>query len=90
MDGNEVAQLVEAVEEFNRFRAPEVKARMVGLDGTRLTVEFDGASCRSCGGQDYLEDFAYEASDLLHKRTDLVSFERIGAHGFVGVYEIEE
>ncbi len=90
MDGDEVVRLKEAVEAFNRYHAPEVRARLVGLDGTRLTIEFDGASCRSCGGQDYLEDFAYEASDHLHRRTDLVSFERIGACGFVGVYEIGE
>jgi hypothetical protein len=83
------AGLREAVEEFNRYHVPEVSARILRLEGTRLIVGFDGRSCRSCGGQDYLEDFAYEVGDALGNSMTLVHFERNGVSGFTGVYEAQ-
>lgn len=88
MDRRGAKSLKEVAEEFNRFHAPEVCARILRIDGRRVVVEFDGRSCRSCGGQDYLEDFAYEAGDRMGVSMALVHFDRRGAYGFLGIYEV--
>jgi hypothetical protein len=53
-----------AVEEYNRYRAPEVEARVLRFDGEKLTVEFGGSFCYTCGFYDYFDDFAMELRDL--------------------------
>lgn len=53
-----------AVEEYNRYRAPEVEARVLRFDGEKLTVEFGGSFCYTCGFYDYIDDFVIELGDL--------------------------
>ncbi len=78
-----------AVRRYNRYRSPEVIARLEKLEGRELAVLFRGSSCRSCGSYDYLEDFALEASDVLGIAVRLHSFEPNATVGYRAKYTIE-
>jgi len=84
-----LARVRAAARRYNRYRSPEVVARVERLEGGELTVVFRGSSCRSCGSYDYLEDFALEASDVLDVTVDLHSFEPNGTVGYRAKYILE-
>lgn len=54
----------EAIRFYNRYRAPESVARLVRIDGDRVIVRFEGSFCRTCGINDWVEDFAFVLQDL--------------------------
>ncbi|MCS7123864.1 MAG: hypothetical protein NZ932_00380 [Candidatus Bathyarchaeota archaeon] len=62
--------VVKAIDEYNKYRSPEARAKLVRLSGKELILDFEGSFCSSCGVYDYLEDFIYE----LQKFTTDVSF----------------
>ena len=49
-----------AVENYNRYRSPEAAARILGVKGDSVLVEFSGSFCHTCGVYDWLEDLIYE------------------------------
>ena len=53
-----------AVEEYNKYRAPEAEVKVLRLDGEELTVLFEGSFCYTCGFYDYIDDFLVELKDL--------------------------
>jgi len=53
----------EAVEEYNRYRAPEAVARIVSFDGEKLVVRIEGSFCETCGINDWVEDLVYVLQD---------------------------
>lgn len=46
-----------AIEEYNRYRVPEAKARLISFGEKSFEVEFTGPFCRTCGFSDYFDDF---------------------------------
>ena len=48
--------LFKAVEEFNRYRAPEAKAELLSVNDCGFTVRFSGPFCYTCGFYDYFDD----------------------------------
>jgi len=46
-----------AIGEYNRYRAPEAKARLISFGGKSFEVEFTGSFCSTCGFYDYFDDF---------------------------------
>ena len=48
--------MLEAIEEYNRYRAPEAKAELISFNGASFKVRFIGSFCYTCGFYDYLED----------------------------------
>jgi len=78
------------IDEFNRYRRPEVVASPLVVEGNVLELIFRGTACASCGGQDYIEDFAYEASDGLGRMVTLGNFEALEGGGYRARYEIGE
>jgi len=54
----EVLEIVEqAIKEFNKYRSPEAKARLIKFDGKSILIEFTGTFCMTCGFYDYFDDF---------------------------------
>ncbi len=53
-----------ALELYNRYRAPESVARLVRIEGDKVIVEFSGSFCRTCGINDWVEDFKFVLEDL--------------------------
>jgi len=56
-------RLLAAIEEYNRYRAPEAQARLVTLDVHGAWVEFTGSFCRTCGAYDWYEDLLWILRD---------------------------
>ena len=57
------ARVQRAIEEYNRYREPEARARLVSLDAQGLWVEFTGTFCRTCGAYDWYEDLVWILKD---------------------------
>jgi hypothetical protein len=49
--------LENAVTEYNKYRSPEVKAKLVSLNEKTFTIEFKGSFCQTCGFYDYFDDY---------------------------------
>lgn len=45
------------IKEFNKYRAPEARAKLLSVSGKLLKIEFTGSFCRTCGFYDYFDDF---------------------------------
>ena len=46
----------EAIRDFNRYRSPEAKAKLLKLDKKEIVVDFTGTFCHTCGFYDYFDD----------------------------------
>jgi hypothetical protein len=56
--------VLRAIEVYNRYRSPEATAKLVGIKKDGFIIEFKGPFCRSCGVNDYFEDFIHELEDI--------------------------
>jgi len=72
----------QAIEDYNRYRRPEAKASLVEMGNGRLTIDFEGSFCRSCGVSDYFEDFIYELKRYAEVEMNVQSFEQIESEKF--------
>ena len=59
--------------EFNKYRFPECKARVIKNEKEKLTVEFSGTSCFSCCFDEHFEDYRL----LLEERGEKYEIEKI-------------
>jgi len=53
-----------AIEEYNKYRSPEAKARLVYYQKDKFLVEFSGYFCLTCGYYDYFEDLIYFLKEM--------------------------
>lgn len=51
------------IEEYNKYHAPEVRARLSNYDKQSYCILFTGSFCYSCGFYDYFDDFKYLLED---------------------------
>ncbi len=63
-----------AIKEYNRYRVPEVKAKLTEFDEDWLKINFEGSYCLTCGFYDYFDDFKITLEDLGLK-TDITDIE---------------
>lgn len=63
-----------ALEEYNRYRSPEAKAKLVKLGDDEIILDFEGSFCYSCGVYDYLEDFIYEIQRIAEVKLSIAGF----------------
>lgn len=45
------------IDEFNRYRSPECRARTLYKSDDKIIIEFSGTSIRSCCFDEHFEDF---------------------------------
>ena len=50
-------KIVKAIDEFNKYRAPEAKATLISQGENSFKIEFKGSFCRTCGFYDYFDDY---------------------------------
>jgi len=50
-------KIAKAIEEFNKYRVPEAKARLNSLDEQSFKIKFTGSFCLTCGFYDYFDDY---------------------------------
>ncbi|MHC1628038.1 MAG: nucleotidyltransferase domain-containing protein [Candidatus Nezhaarchaeales archaeon] len=65
-----------AIEEYNKYRAPEVEASLVYIGDQEFKVKFSGSFCYTCGFYDYFDDLKIELEDLGLK-TEIKEIEEI-------------
>lgn len=58
-----MGRLAKVVEKYNKYRAPEVEARILYVDKEKFVVKFGGSFCYACGFYDYIDDFFIELRD---------------------------
>lgn len=66
--------ILKALEEYNRYRSPEAKAKLVKLGDKEIILDFEGSFCYSCGTYDYLEDFIYETQRIAEVKLSISEF----------------
>jgi hypothetical protein len=47
----------EAIEEYNKYRRPEVTAELLKVGKESYRIRFTGGFCTTCGFYDYFDDF---------------------------------
>lgn len=52
------------IEDYNKYRTPEVVARLISIDNGNLNIEFKGHYCYTCGFYDYFDDFRFLLEDV--------------------------
>jgi hypothetical protein len=67
--------VLKAVDEYNRFRSPEAKAKLIKIRGKEIILDFEGSFCRTCGVYDYFEDFVYELKKIMDINLKIKNFE---------------
>jgi hypothetical protein len=75
------------IEEYNKYRTPEVVARLVSLDSSGFNIEFKGHFCHTCGFYDYFDDFRFLLEDI-NLKTEIKEIEEID-EGAVVTFTIE-
>jgi hypothetical protein len=50
-------KIVEIIDEFNKYRAPEAKAKLVSQGENSFKIKFKGSFCGTCGFYDYFDDY---------------------------------
>lgn len=53
----------EAIEEFNRYRSPEVSAKLLKISEGSFLVDFSRPFCLTCGFYDYFDDLRFTLED---------------------------
>ena len=74
------------VQIYNRYRSPESRAELLGLEERRIRVRFEGPFCRTCGIRGWVEDYAYFLEELGLRVRPVEYLET----GRVGVFEVLE
>ncbi|MEM4609926.1 MAG: hypothetical protein QW190_03480 [Thermoproteota archaeon] len=78
-----------AVDEYNKYRSPEAKARLVEIRKDRLTIDFEGTFCQTCGVYDYLEDFIYELQSFVDVNIEILNFKKYEPRRIRVVYSLK-
>ncbi len=82
--------VLKAIEEYNKYRSPEAKAKLVKISDRELVLDFEGSFCRTCGVVDYFEDFIYELRELIDVKMKIKSFKELGHETIRVKYIIEK
>ncbi|MBS7642142.1 MAG: hypothetical protein QW374_01820 [Candidatus Bathyarchaeia archaeon] len=56
--------LGQVIDEYNRYRSPEVTAKIEYIGEDYIDILFKGSFCYTCGFYDYFEDFIIEAREF--------------------------
>lgn len=51
------------IQEFNKYRDPEIMARLSIIGKDFVDIDFLGTYCLTCGFHDYFDDFTYMLRD---------------------------
>lgn len=79
----------DAIEEYNKYRVPEVKAKLIYIDEMSFHVEFKGSFCESCGFYDYFDDLSILLEDDFGLKTKIRKIDEM-PRGAVVKFELVE
>ncbi|MCS7119929.1 MAG: hypothetical protein RMJ07_05335 [Nitrososphaerota archaeon] len=81
--------VIMAIKEYNTYRSPEAKAKLIKASEKELVLDFEGAFCSTCGAYDYLEDFIYELKKFADVNIKIASFKEYKPEIIRVKYEIK-
>jgi len=63
----------QTIEEYNKYRTPEVTARLILIENSNCKIEFTGHFCFTCGFYEYFDDlrFLLEEFNIKAKITEI-------------------
>ena len=68
-------KVLESIDEYNRYRAPESIAELMKVKGNIIIVKFKGSKLHcTCSLFDWLDDLTYILSDKLKRKVELIGF----------------
>jgi hypothetical protein len=80
----------EILAEYNKFRSPEVTAKLLHIKDGKLILEFEGTFCNTCGFYDYFEDFIYEMKRLNNIELNIDNIKESDFQKFIVIYSISD
>lgn len=83
--------LKEAIKIYNMYRRPEAEAEILGLKKDSAYIKFTGSFCKTCGANDWVEDFAYVLKDDFKMNAKLIKIvepSNSGERCRIGVFKI--
>jgi hypothetical protein len=83
--------VLKTIEVYNRYRCPEVKAKLVEMKNNGFVIDFEGTFCQSCGVKDYFDDFSAELEDI--SKTEcfhVVESDPTGPQSFRVTYQLKD
>jgi len=69
--------ILRAIEEFNKYRVPEVEATPILFQEESFRIKFTGSFCETCGFYDYFDDFRILLEDDYGLETEIKEIEEI-------------
>jgi hypothetical protein len=82
--------VLRTIDIFNRYRSPEVTAKLVEINKDGFTLDFEGSFCTSCGVRDHFEEFIYELETISKKfKAELVTTKPTCSESFRVQYRIK-
>lgn len=83
--------VLRTIQIYNKYRSPEVNAKLVEMTKNGFVIDFAGGFCSSCGVKDYFEDFSCELEDLNKTyRTKITQTKPTGPQSFRVTYSIKD
>jgi hypothetical protein len=83
--------VLRTIDIFNKYRSPEVTAKLVEIDKDGFTLDFKGSFCTSCGVRDHFEDFIYELETITKNfSAELTETKPTGSESFRVQYRIKD
>ena len=76
--------------EYNKFRSPEVTAKLLRFHDEKLEIEFEGPFCNTCGFHDYFEDFIYEMKRLKNIELNIDNIKENDFQKFIVRYSVSD
>ncbi len=55
--------ILKIINEFNKYRKPEIVGKLISINKDILKIRFTGSFCHTCGFYDYFEDFKFHLDD---------------------------
>ncbi len=87
----DIEKVNQALKQFNYLRAPKITAKLVSIEDSRITVDFDGFLLVDvCCIADWFDDLRFEIESFLSKRAHIKSIEVISPVKHRVVYEVEQ
>lgn len=81
-------KIAKAIEEFNKYRVPEARAKLISIKEKAFKIKFTGSFCQTCGFYDYFDDYKIILEDAGLK-TKIVEIEEIENGAIVKFEAIE-
>jgi superoxide reductase len=74
-------KIEESIKEYNRYRSPEITAKLISINDQSFKIEFTGSFCYTCGFFDYFDDYKIllEEKGLATSINEIVEIDE-GAH----------